>query len=47
MAKQLIKQKELEAKGEIIENDVADDSLGFVEEQEAKKESKSQDFPKH
>ena len=47
MAKQLIKQKELEVKGEIIDNDVADDSLGLVEEQEAKKKSKSQDLPKH
>ena len=47
MAKQLIKQKELEVKGEIIDNDVADDSLGLVEEQEAKKKSKSQNLPKH
>jgi len=34
MAKQLIKQKELEVKGEIIDNDVADDSLGFVDKEE-------------
>ena len=33
MAKQLIKQKELEVKGEIIDNDVADDSLGFVDKE--------------
>jgi hypothetical protein len=43
MAKQLIKQKELEVKGEIIDNDVADDSLGLVEEPTPNQETNQQD----
>ena len=47
MAKQLIKQKELEVKGEIIDNDVADSSLGLLEDEKENKHNNTGDIPKH
>ena len=46
MAKQLIKQKELEVKGEIIDNDVADDSLRFVDKEEENPSNQSEPLQK-